>query len=63
TTGLIADSIIEHSVTTVAADRIHHVQDTGGYLPEIRPFDGSVKIEEVYDDARVEESLARGGTL
>ncbi|GJX06714.1 retrotransposon protein, putative, ty1-copia subclass [Tanacetum coccineum] len=48
------DSIIEHSVTTVAADRVHHIQDTGGYLPEIRPFDGSVKIEEVYDDARVE---------
>ena len=40
-------------MTTLATEGVPPVQDTGGYLHEIRSFDVAVKVEEV-DDASVE---------
>ncbi|GKD79676.1 hypothetical protein Tco_1342297, partial [Tanacetum coccineum] len=57
TTGYVVGSTIERSVTTVAPERVHSVQDTGGYLPGPMPYNGGFKIEEVYDDASFECQL------
>nr|GEX63207.1 hypothetical protein [Tanacetum cinerariifolium] len=53
TTGYVVGGTIERSVTTVAAKRVHFVEDNSGYLPGPMPYNGGVKIEEVYDDASV----------
>ncbi|GKE10981.1 hypothetical protein Tco_1414532 [Tanacetum coccineum] len=54
TTGYVAGGTIEGSVTTVAAERVHSVEDNSGYMLGPMPYNGGVKIEEVYDDASVE---------
>nr|GFD10815.1 hypothetical protein [Tanacetum cinerariifolium] len=35
-------------------ERVHFVEDNSGYLPGPVPYNGGVKIEEVYDDASIE---------
>ncbi|GJU92856.1 hypothetical protein Tco_1317612 [Tanacetum coccineum] len=47
TTGYVAGSTIEHSLTIVATERVQSVQDTGGYLSGPMPYNGGVKIEEL----------------
>nr|GEX42499.1 hypothetical protein [Tanacetum cinerariifolium] len=41
-------------VTTVAAERLHSVEDNSGYLLGPMPYNDGVNIKEVYDDASVE---------
>nr|GEU71194.1 hypothetical protein [Tanacetum cinerariifolium] len=46
TTIYVACGTIERSVTTMAAERVHFVEDNSGYLPGPVPYNGGVKIEE-----------------
>ncbi|PWA42660.1 hypothetical protein CTI12_AA542580 [Artemisia annua] len=45
-TGYVAETSVQHSVTTLATEGVPPSQDIGGYLPEVRSFDGVVKVEE-----------------